>query len=359
MILQTEYLRNNPNFVLYNDFLEKPKDGRLPIKAFEPWYCTIDHLRYRIGKDHPLKLEKQQEIETIFKKCCAEMCDACNVKYTPKESDFPEPTRNTPDFYIDHDKAKEFLNRNNENEMGILFYLIDHERTQQRILERFLKSDYPTLGDFMVEVNRLTKLDQLQREAVMDVCNKSMYDLLKEFNQNPALRFEHYTMKDHQVVGNFSSQSWSQLSITEKYTCLQIHLRRLSIDKFDLKVSEWKPTDPISSLIKEIQIHGPLVVCGELGCGAYKNPPLKLEEIKGRAIYYWEVTNPRNKEAFNSVVIIGAREIPQLGGFVYFLDPRDSTPTIYVVPYSEIGSHILDLDGVFRSISPVGYAVYA
>lgn len=124
---------------------------------------------------------------------------------------------------------------------------------------------------------------------------------------------------------------------------------RISKEVYGLEISSWTPDQPINSLIKELQLHGPHMVFANLGKPIYTTPPIKLKDkIEKRTIFGWSPNSKRiESHGSHTIVIVGA-EVVNNKGYVYFLDPSTessdyNSQEIFKVSYERLLSTILDL----------------
>ncbi len=149
-------------------------------------------------------------------------------------------------------------------------------------------------------------------------------------------------------------------------------LARRSIEKkFHLKVSSWLPTQPLTSLIEELKLKGPLGIIGNFGSAYFNADPHPIgRKINGREIYGWNKNDPIFSRSISAhtYLIVGA-EIIHEKGFVYFINPSDpsdpqnpESQKIYVMSYDRLTSigNLNDLNGCryFHSHEGTEYAIY-
>ena len=128
---------------------------------------------------------------------------------------------------------------------------------------------------------------------------------------------------------------------------------------YKLKLSAWHPTHPITSLMDQISMHGPLVVCGYFGRPYYKDDPFELSaKVEGQSVFGWQPGSIRIVlQSSHAIVLVGARNDMD---HVYFIDPNDGsdpaniqTQKIYVMSYKRLTSSMTDLFGYKRLAPPM------
>jgi len=341
---------------------ERPRVFREGYKGGFPWYKALSLLKPPVGTNPPPELLKIKEIEDIFSECYQKMEKANKLEYIPGKKDIPKLPENCPYYFFDQKNIQFFLDKSND--FGTLFYHIDTERKGVKQIEKFLQqSEYSNFGDFIDAKNRNRALLDLKRDAIFNIKNEAIIDLLDTFDLDPEKLYEQDCKVDPEKCSAFGVP-WNELSTTVKYSVLQTYLKRISIHKNEFKISRWKPQDNVSVLIKELQEYGPLCVGANLGPQTYESPPLKLERAVDRDIYYWKKGSTRTSQIANAVLIVGARA----SGYVYIVDPQDSSnpsnveeQRIYVISYKNLITNVLDLESVYRKKAPngIGYAIYA
>jgi hypothetical protein len=149
---------------------------------------------------------------------------------------------------------------------------------------------------------------------------------------------------------------------------LEMSLRCTCALNYDLRISSWHPTQPITDLIKELKENGPLVMNGYFGASQYSCPPRQLvKKIEGREIYYWKKEDrlPSTEIFTHTILVVGA-EVINGKGYAYYIDPNDeSDPAhpekerILVISYETLTSPkiICSNEGLLgHHISDQGYA---
>jgi hypothetical protein len=182
----------------------------------------------------------------------------------------------------------------------------------------------------------------------------------------------------------FGLKTYDQLSETVRGILFDGAARLATAKLFGLKLSKWSPTDPIDSLINELQAHGPMSLGGEYGYAYYSNPKprdfktVRFVDINGktqeRKTYYWPSSIPRLDDSSmvsHCVLIVGAEIVPPTNPadkpqeLVYYIDPNDpSDPAnpdsqrILVMSLNRLRSSIKDVYGFALQVSPFGHAYY-
>lgn len=141
--------------------------------------------------------------------------------------------------------------------------------------------------------------------------------------------------------------------------------RVILIDFVGLKMSTWHPSQPVSSLIQEIDENGPLKVTGQFGMEFYEEKPFHLtdmeetlkDKVQGRSLWGWSLGAKRMLKLmgdFHVIVIVGARS-GMIGAkkieHVYFIDPLDpsdpkkpESQKIYVMSFEKFRDGICDIN---------------
>lgn len=335
-------------------------------KAGDSWEYGLNFLRPRVGKIHPPELKEARRIELLFKQCRKEICES--GKSDPLLRVKPFVSQISPGVMFETDSKKM---------RGVIaFFSMFGEDTPHFadfIQQAEADSNNPqTYGDFLVANEKARWLAKAKREGFFMATNEARCRLLKEFGVDYEKRFDAERLEDPEAYSPFKEKkSWGDLSVENQLALLMIYKRQLAVEKFGLQVSKWQPKDGCEQLIVELQAKGPLCVGSTLGRESYQEPPLAMvKPLGGRTIYYWK-KGTYCKPAFNTLLLIGAR-IFQEGSpaktfrHVYFIDPADpsdpknsSLQRIYAVSYDTLSSHLLDVHGVLRAKSSVGYAVHA
>lgn len=120
---------------------------------------------------------------------------------------------------------------------------------------------------------------------------------------------------------------------------------------YKFHTSSWTPEQPITELIRQLQLHGQHLFFATLGTSFYAASPLRLKDsIEGRPVFGWSPNAPRlEQHAAHTIVVVGAELIGERG-YVYFVDPNDATKAgqletqkIYKVSYERFLSCVHDL----------------
>jgi len=334
--------------------------GRNAYKGADPWFRLVTLLKPSVGHKPPLELVKSKEIEQIFARCHRIMDEVPKQVEILEKKESSTPREKTAFDACDRNMAKGFLDRRDESgSLHLLLGLADPTGYMHHHLHAFLKSKYENFGDYFEEFSTQRFRDKQLLDGHLKPKNQGMIDLLKAFQVDPEELYGRDQSLDPEKYSAYPG-SWKKLSIQNKYTVLQSFVRRLSIAKQGLNVSEWRPHHGINQLIKELQKRGPLGVNASLGCNVYKSPPDKMKQKIGDCdIYYWP-KGSEYREHCNAILIVGA--LPS--GLVLYVDSTDACdpkeePIIYGVSYETLANRIFDLEAVQRKKSPLGFAVYA
>lgn len=178
-----------------------------------------------------------------------------------------------------------------------------------------------------------------------------MKDLLDNPEESPLVdpAIEEF-IKTHRKLGLSTHEL--AIQVTE--------MRNLSLFRcLNLKQATWHPSYPLSSLIKEIEQNGPLLVLGQFGQRFYKDPPFQLSQkiqafvggdVHERTLWGWLPGSRRNDELVrrHAVLIVGANAEKN---HIYFIDPLDpSDPENPELQKIYVMSHERFLD----SLCPLG-----
>lgn len=167
----------------------------------------------------------------------------------------------------------------------------------------------------------------------------------------------------------YKKMSWEKIDVVRKAAFLDCFSRKISAEKYGLKVSAWTPLQPIDSLIKELTLRGPLVVGGAFGQSAYIDQPFKMsQKLHQRDVYAWKPGAKRHIVTFSghTILLVGAKKV-QEKAFVYFIDPKDksepkdkSLQKLYMISYTNLTQYICDMHGRMKpdSLSEIGYGYY-
>lgn len=189
---------------------------------------------------------------------------------------------------------------------------------------------------------------------------------------DPEHLFNSFKSQDpHAYEASLSHRTWKDLTWETKIPLFNSFAKHIAYKHYNLRLSPWHPSQPITDLIKELSLKGPLIVGGCFGTSHYSIPPRVLEKtLEGRAVYGWVKMDPKNTEpaTAHSILLVGA-EKTETRQFVYYIDPiDDSDPThpenqrIFCMSYERLTSptHLTDTHGFVRNTAPssIGYAYY-
>lgn len=151
---------------------------------------------------------------------------------------------------------------------------------------------------------------------------------------------------------------WDQIPATDKAGFLEGMVRKVMIDKFELKTASWNPQQGIDGLHEALSKHGPLLVAGQFGAAFYKETPFKLKDpVEGVDIWGWEPNAARHADSATGgmVLLTACKKTDDGKSHVYFVDPRDESDPkdlfkkTYVISYENFVNRLIDLSGVFYS----------
>jgi hypothetical protein len=124
---------------------------------------------------------------------------------------------------------------------------------------------------------------------------------------------------------------------------------RVAKEVYGLEISSWNPEQPITALIKELQLHGPHLVLATLGKPIYITSPIPLKDkIEGRTIFGWTPNAARLEGSGSHTIVVVGAEVVNNRGYVYFVDPDTvssdrNSQEIFKVSYERLLSSINDL----------------
>ena len=229
----------------------------------------------------------------------------------------------------------------------------DPSLKERRELEKKV-SDYRTEIEIAYEQ---TWNAQIRNEIEMDCGCKNILEIHQCFIKSLHIDYERAFYRDQR------SQRWKRVDWNQLAECKQMaYLANLAIriclfECYKLRKSSWKPSHPITRLIRELKSYRWIMLHGRFGKHFYQQAPKsKLNQILGRTIWYWEKDSPQKEAGFltiHSVVVIGASKgKAKGGGVVYFVDPQDGShperleqQKIYEISYQNLIDHVSDLFG--------------
>jgi hypothetical protein len=236
-----------------------------------------------------------------------------------------KPTAMMLDNIID---KKEFEEATTEEKMQIMQFFIEHQ-------------DWNTNKDLV----DLIRKEQL--ESYMKI-NMEFFESLKIDIKEI---FESEITSENGYIDEWSD--FEQLSAKKKSIMLNSFAFIVMAEKYGLKKSSWKPSDNIESLIKELDVNGPLAIGGVFGRSSYLDAPFCLkQQIGNRDIYAWKPGVKRVQTASaHMCLIVGAKKVLDKE-YIYFIDPLDSSDPkdeasqkLYLSSYKNFISHSIDLHG--------------
>lgn len=127
----------------------------------------------------------------------------------------------------------------------------------------------------------------------------------------------------------------------------------------EAKYSSWQSHDPISKLVEELSLHGPLLVKSKAGRQLFEEEPSVLSmKLENRSVYYWKPGSKKvtdQDSLYHIIVIVKADETLKR---IYYLDPMDESypeniqsQKVYTMSYERLKEHIQPLLGLYL-ISP-------
>lgn len=168
-----------------------------------------------------------------------------------------------------------------------------------------------------------------------------------------------------QIVSRiFSGKRLSRLSSADIHYHIAYEL--IACDLYQFKLSTWNPSQPIKHLANQLFLYGPLIISGDIGRDFYKDPPIMLQNIKGRNVYGWP-DSFSIPDAFSThcIIIVGAKIEEE---WVYFIDPMDASDPanndsqkIYRISYEELIRSTLNIYGILgeQAAATLPYAYHA
>ena len=227
-------------------------------------------------------------------------------------------------------------------------YLAEYRKTEKRI-SRYRK--------------KITKADR-ELSMVKSALASSKPELAVRENPQMALIMKSfYKQNEYDDLLSFATERHLQKREDARAELLvEFHVRKgVATDQdlmlfiaaqYGLLQSAWHPMHPITSLMEQLNLHGPHVVFGRFGSPFYKDKPIQLsEQLEGRPVFCWPPGAERvvNLET-HAITIVGARSDT---GKVYYTDPNDgsdpadiATQKIYVMSYEEFISNLTCLNGM-------------
>ncbi|MCE5316368.1 MAG: hypothetical protein LLG04_03270 [Parachlamydia sp.] len=208
----------------------------------------------------------------------------------------------------------------------------------------------------------LAEVQEQSIELLKSFCSQQIYDDLAKFvaDRYYKAHIEIYrqlleSIFDKKIeqlcASNSENRSWEQLTPRERLAFLAVDRTAAVIAIYDVNFSSWHPDQPLHNLLKELEQHGPHVVCGFFGPLYYEQAPYSLQsKINERTIYSWKRDATRNTVDCHphTVVIVG---VDVEKAFVYFLDPQDPSgphnkdQKVYVNSYEKFKSYLTDICG--------------
>lgn len=165
---------------------------------------------------------------------------------------------------------------------------------------------------------------------------------LQEFSSNIKLN-ENYFL-------NLLGIKSENLKLFEKCFIKQMVAHSLICDLYEMKKSSWHPNQPISCLVRQLELHGPHFIYGSMGPSFYEEPPIELDtKVEGRTVFAWQPSAKRKGGNSHAVVVVGADEKTSR---VYYLDPIDESTDIksqklYAMSYTRLKDVIENLHGYY------------
>lgn len=361
------------------------------------WYSSIHLIYDPVGKNFPLHCPECQAARKI------------EIQYSTarkKIANTPEPESiiKLLDIVVEsviYQKGQ--LNKLTPGAVGSLLpHMESALKKQSEYAYQFLKDfsdqeEFGLLGNYLQHRQNLFQAQLLKFFNLFFKNNGIRIEDIHQNEQKKQIINEYWDRKEWKV-GEFTKDDerafqtfYSLKSITAtpfaseplkyRYTFLRHYLSSCALQDYGFKETNWKPSNPIKYLINDLSTHGPLYVAGHIGPGYYSVPPTvipnkKIKELTGRLIYGWQSGDKRKEDstAGHAIVVISAQPGGAKGGFVFFVDPNDSSDPndpeaqkIYVYSYENFTKHVAPvsfsprkpLSGAELSVLPMeGYAFY-
>ncbi len=322
---------------------------QLAYKGNTCWYYTLKFIRQQIGKKPCEELTKARRVE--------ELCSLRRKAYTYHKNSLPAIagqlfTKKGSEFLCSIDLAK-------------AKYFVENKQIIQPMMEapETLEGG-PSLFPFIEEFVKESK-DSNMREFLLNKKFNERNRIDLDFLTNLGTNIKEIFASEITTANGYEKNHCKTLNKLEKSSLLGFFACKISAEAYGLQKSSWTPLQKVDSLIKELQIKGPLYVGGNLGRPTYVDEPFKMrQKISGRDIYAWRPGGSRNPELGHAVLLIGAKKV-QDKAFVYFIDsidpsdPKDrSKQKIYMMSFANFTANICDLHGRSLQNSPVGYAYH-
>lgn len=328
------------------------------------WFRGINFLRLRVGKNHPPEFAEERKIEKIFSQLKKDNVQAIKKEYILDPSTVAEPS--VPEFFYQFGRVGPINIKIFYNELA---KPLGFGQSLKSTIDAFLASGESNFGEYTYKRDKNILMERAVDKARFEAIRDCYLKFFESFSIDVARFYEDDLRRDPEKITAFDGKkSYHELSTEKQISFLQCAARRVSIDKFQLKVSKWRPSDKISVLINELAVNGPLCIGATYGRHTYLacgEKPFKLkDQLGGRDIYGWKKTSQTYTPTLHTKLLVGAVQGKE-GEFVYYIDPEDpSDPEqpekqpIYITSYSKMTKEILDIEGVLRPESASGHAVY-
>lgn len=323
-----------------------------PLPLGDPWIRGVKALSAPIESS-----VDANQIEAIFNQLEEDNKNASNINPQELQEELKKRVHVPKKFYGLKSQFLAFLKeeKTTHPESKSLYeqydaYLFNKYRTS---LDDVPISRYENFGKIIEELELAKHSEAVTRDLFFRGLVKAYLKFFEAFSIDPADAFQKRRQEEPEKIGVFAKQHFAKLEVVEQAQFLQIYAKTFLIIKKDLEISDWKPTDPITVLIRELNKRGPLCTGSNFGRLCYPTDPIPLKRpIVDRTILHWKKTETQQR-TYHAKLVIGAT-IEGGQQRVYYLDPHIGNDQIYVTSYSKFCDHTLDLDGIRRKTSPKG-----
>lgn len=362
------FIENTPNSVLIDLPTGKPDpreeytginpDGRPRVfqkgqKGDTCCYYAMNMLRERIGPNVPESSSPAIKETREFELLCSIRRKEISEQNFHDQIETLNQLKETPDFAryltnkIDAQTLYNFYQKINED-----FSTSQEDKaTSQRVVRavgKFLQQeeypDFTTFANAEIQALKTLKYDLRQRT---NTC------FFKTLGINPKTMY----VSDQSILREASLPTgdlWESLTEEKRCFFMDNFAFRISYDRFDLKESSWKPSDPIQTLIRSLKTFGPHQCLGKFGQANYNAKPELLGKIGDRNIVFWKKGTRKDvlQPIFHSIVVIGARhQTSNSSGYIYYVDPQDcsdpedrKSQIVYCLSYERFKTELANLN---------------
>ncbi len=221
-----------------------------------------------------------------------------------------------------------------------------------------------------VHQNQFANLGEFIKDEYLHRIIEASRHFLQNFARMPGMDPHLISIINTGLVNLLHDHSLETVAFLSKIMIINC----IFINMFGLKKSNWHPDHPLSSLIKEIDTNGPILVNGQFGKMLYVEEPFRLSEkmkatvrgkVQERSLWGWRPDSTRKPQNNHTIIIVGARD--EVVGtkkteHIYFIDPLDpsdpdnpdETQKFYVMSLKRLREEITNLNWMKRQNSETG-----